>query len=139
MKERVVQVRGSRVGVAIHARAHLGKVGEVVAGARHQLLARLCNHLAAVVGFGLGNLGHMTGDQLAELAHDLGAFGRRGIGPARKRRLGGGHGRVDLLGASTRHLADHVLGRRIDVVEIVVARNALAIDKVVDIHAMVSS
>ena len=75
--ERVVQVRRRRIGVAVDARAHLGEVVEVVGRARHQLLAGLGDGLAGVQGLGARDLRNVRGDQVAELAHEPGALGRR--------------------------------------------------------------
>ena len=81
----------------------------------------------------------MARDQLAQLAHDLGTLGGGGVGPTWESSLGGGHGGVDIVRATARNLADDLLRGRIDVVEIVLACNALAVDEVVDVHVVVSS
>ena len=100
MKQRVVQVGGRRVGVAIHARAHFCEVRKIVGGSRHQLLASLRNGLAAIARFGFGNGGHVFGNQLAQLAHDLGAIGGRRGSPFWKGGFGGGHRLVDFIQAA---------------------------------------
>ena len=41
MKQGVVQMRGRRVGVAIHTRAHFGEVIKIVRRAWNELLASL--------------------------------------------------------------------------------------------------
>jgi hypothetical protein len=61
----------------------------------HQLLAGLRNDLAAVVGFGLRDLGHVRGDQVTQLAHELGALRCGHAGPFGEGFFGGGHGGVD--------------------------------------------
>ncbi|MPM99776.1 hypothetical protein SDC9_146970 [bioreactor metagenome] len=53
VKERVVQMRGRGVGVAVHAGAHFGEVVKIVGSARHELFAGLRDHLAAIVGLGV--------------------------------------------------------------------------------------
>ena len=56
LKQRVVEVRGRRVGVSVDAHAHLGEVVEVVGRARYQLLGGLGDRLAGVLRLGAGQL-----------------------------------------------------------------------------------
>ena len=100
VEQRVVQVRGRRVGVTVHAGAHLGKVMEVVGRTRHQLLAGLADGLAAVLGLGFRNFRHVFRDQLAQFAHDFGALCGRCGGPFRERFFGCGNGSIDLRHAA---------------------------------------
>ncbi len=134
VEQGVVQVRGRGIGVAVHARAHLGKVVEVVGRARHQLLSGLGDDLAAVVGLGLRDLGHMAGDQVAQLAHKLGAFGGGRVGPFREGVLRGGDGGLHLGLAACSNLGQHLLGGGVDGLEIVLAGDGLAVDQVVNAH-----
>ena len=138
VEQRVVEVRRRRIGVAVDARAHLGEVVEVVGRARHQLLAGLRDHLAGVLGLGARQLGHVLGDQVADLAHQRGAFGGRPRGPGGKRGLRGGDRGVDLVGAAVGHLGQHLLRRRIDGLERGLAVDRSAVDQVLDAHAAVS-
>ena len=100
MKQRVVQVGRCGIGVAINARAHFCKVRKIVSGTRYQLLACLRNGLAAIARFGFGNGGHVFGNQLAQLAHDLGAIGGRCSSPFWKGRFGGSHRLIDFIQAA---------------------------------------
>ena len=134
MEQRVVQVRGRRVGVAVDARAHLGEVVEVVGRARHQLLAGLRDDLAAVVGLGLRDLGHVRRDQVAQLADQLGALRRGHAGPLREGFLGGGDRGVHFGFAARGDFGQHFLRGGIHGLEIVAAGDRLAVDEVIDSH-----
>src|SRR5690606_25831552 len=78
---------------------------------------------------------HVGGDQVAQLAHQLGAFGRGQAGPFRERFLRRGNRRVHFGFAAGGDLGQHFLRGRVDGGEIVLAGNALAGDQVVDSHA----
>ena len=121
------------VGVAVHAGAHLGEVVKVVRRAWHQLLAGLADGLATVFRLGLGDLGHMLGDQFAQLAHDLGALGGGRVGPLWKGGLGGGHGSMNLRCAARGDFGQYFLGGGVDGFKTAAAFNALAVDEVVDL------
>ena len=95
VKQRVVEVRLGRVSVAVYAGAHLGEVIEVVCCAGDELLAGLCDDLAAVVGLGLRNFGHVRGNQITQLANEFGALWCGHAGPLREGFFGGRNGGVD--------------------------------------------
>ena len=104
MVERVVEMGRRRIRIAVDARAHLGEIVEIVRGARHELLACLCNHLAGVARLDVGDFRHVLRDEVAQLHHHGRALGRGQRGPFRKGGLGGGHGGIDLGGGSCREL-----------------------------------
>src|ERR1019366_8174813 len=135
MEERVVEVRRRRIGVAVDTHAHLGEVVEIVGGARHELLLRLADHLAGVTRLGLCDRCDVGGDQVAQLSHQAGAFGRGLAGPGRKRRLGGGDGRSNFPGAAAGDFGEHFLRRRIHRLEVVAALDRAAPDQMLDSHS----
>jgi len=120
--------------VTVDARAHLREVIEVVGRARHELLAGLRDHLAAVVGFGLGDLRHVLRDQVTQLADQLRAFGRGHAGPLGEGFLGGRNGGVHFGFAARGDFGQHFLRGGVDGLEIVAARDLLAVDEVIDLH-----
>ena len=135
MEQRVVQMGIGGVGMAIHPRAHLGEVGEVLGGAWYQLFARLGNHLTAVVGLGFRESGHVVRDQFPQFAYQPGALRRCGCSPFWKSGLGGGDRCIDFSRAAFSHFCKHLLGGRIDGFKVGFARYGLAVDQVVDPHA----
>ena len=134
VEERVVQVRGRRIGVAVHPRAHLGEVVEVVGGARHELLAGLRDHLAGVVGLGARELGHVLRDQVAQLANQLRALGGGQACPLGEGFLGGRDGGIHFGLAAGGDFRQHLLRGRVDALEVVAAGDGLAADQVFDAH-----
>ena len=136
MEQGVVEVGRGRVGVAVDPHAHLGEVVEVVGGAGDQLLSGLGDHLAGVAGLGLREGRHVGGDQVAQAPHQAGPLDRGRARPLRERRLGRGDRRLHLRGAPARHLGEHLLGGRIDGLEVVAAGDRTAVDQVLDAHAL---
>ena len=134
VEQRVVQVRGRRVGVAVDARAHLGKVVKIVRRAWHQLFAGLRDHLAAVHRFGARNLGHMSRYQVAQFADQSGALGCGQAGPLRESLLGGGDGGVDFIATAGCHFSQYLLCSRVDGFEILLAADGLAGDQMLNLH-----
>ena len=127
-------MRFGRVGVSIHPRAHLSKVGEVVCRTRNQLFTRLRDGLAAVIRLHLRNFRHMSGDEFTQLAHQLGTL-RCGRGrPAWEGGFGGCYGGVDFGFTARSDLCQHVLCSRVDGFKVVGTGNGLAVDEVVDLH-----
>jgi hypothetical protein len=120
--------------VAVHPRAHLGEIVEVVGRARHQLFAGLSDDLAAVVGLGLRDLGHVRGDQVAEFADQLGALGCGRGGPFRERFLGGRDGGIHFRLTAGGDFGQHFLRGGVDGFEGARALHALAVDEVVYLH-----
>ena len=138
VKQRVVEVRGRGVGVAVHAGAHFGEVMEVVCRTGDELLASLRDGLAAVVGLGLRDVGHVFGNQVAEFVHQLGAFGRGRVGPFWKRRFGCRDRGVDVVAVARSHVGQHFLGGGVEGLEGGAAADVLAIDEVLDVwHGVV--
>ncbi len=114
---------------------HLRKVVKVIRGARHQLFARLCDGLSAILRFRSRQRLHVTRNQVTELAKQSGAFRRWPPGPSRKCRLRRSHRGRYLRFASGGHFRQHLLSRRIDRLEVTPTWNRFAVDEVVDFHA----
>ena len=87
----------------------LGRVGDLAAAVGQRLAVLQRDELREPLG-----VGH---DQLVGLAQDLGALTRLLSRPAGERRLRRIDGRLRVLDRGARHVADLLLGRRIDDVE----------------------
>ena len=74
--------------MAVHPHAHLGEIIEIVGRARDELLAGLRDDLPGILCLGPGELGHVGGNQVAELANELCALGRGQPRPRWKRLFG---------------------------------------------------
>ncbi|MNR25641.1 hypothetical protein D3C85_1428050 [compost metagenome] len=121
--------------MAIHAGTDFGEEIEILGGARDELLAGLRNRQARVLRLKVGQTRHVLVDQLAQAAHQAGAFPGRRVGPIGKGAGRCGHGGVDLGRAACRHFVDGVAGGRVVGDEAVPAVDLLAIDPVLDAHA----
>ena len=118
VKQRVVQMRVSRVGVAINPGTHFSKVVKVVSRSGDKLLTSLRNHLAAIVGFHQRNLRYMRCNQITQFANNLGALRRRHTRPFREGGLGGGYGGVDFKLAARCNLGQYFLRGGVDGFEV---------------------
>ncbi|MCY1544535.1 hypothetical protein D9M68_804280 [compost metagenome] len=121
--------------MAIHARAHLGEEIEVLGGARNQLLARLRNRQAGIARFQLGQHRHVLVDQLAQPAHQAGAFLRGRASPLGEGVGRGRDGRIDFGLAAGGHFFDSLARGRVEGSEAVRAVDLPAVDPVLDAHA----
>ena len=114
VEQRVVQMRGRGIRVAIDAGTHLSKIIKIICRARDELFARLSNHLPRVIGLHLCNLRHMRSNQIPQLAQELGALGCGNASPFREGLFCGSNGGIHFIAPACGDFSEHLLRGGVD-------------------------
>ncbi len=100
-------------------------------GARDQHVFSLVNRQAGVGGFHRRDFRHMLVNQVAKAAHQARALFHRQVGPFRERLFCRRDSLVHLCFTAGGHFRQHVTGRRVSGLEVVVTCNIFAVNPMI--------